>query len=197
MARGITCDPVSPGSRRGLFVCGRARPKTAWTRGHPKPRGRAGTQNGAAAQNPRSPGWKPGDSAREHHPVNHAPNAHPTAPQRTHAWHAGSHATRCPPAPAGGFLCAAEHAPKRRGRAGTQNRAAARAPKTVRQRKTQEAPGGNPGTPRMNTTPSTMLQTPTRPLRNAWLPPGDQRPQPWQPPAHLPLHEPASPNSFL
>jgi len=75
--------------------------------------------------------------------------------------------TRCPPAPAGGFLCAAEHAPKRRGRAGTQNRAAARAPKTVRQRKTQEAPGGNPGTPRVNTTPSTMLQTPTRPLRNA------------------------------
>jgi hypothetical protein len=52
-------------------------------------------------------------------------------PVQTHiAWHPGRYATRCPPAPAGGFLC--------------------------RSRVSQEAPGGNPGTPGVKTTPPSM-----------------------------------------
>jgi hypothetical protein len=57
-------------------------------------------------------------------------------PVQTHiAWHPGRHATRSPPASAGGFLCD--------GRA-------------------REAPGGNPGTPGVKTTPPSMLDDRTR-----------------------------------
>jgi hypothetical protein len=72
--RDSTRSPPAPAG--GFLVCGHACP-----------------QNGATANNPRSPGWKPGDSGYENLPVAHAPNApRNNAAQRPHAWHTGSHA---------------------------------------------------------------------------------------------------------
>ena len=75
-----------------------------------------------------------------------------TCPTFPMAWYAGWYTTRCPPAPAGGFLWA--------GRQGTPRGCDACA---------QEAPGGNPGTPDMTTIPPSMtyngMQVPGSNLR--------------------------------
>ena len=122
-----------------------------------------------------APGGNPGTPGMKTSPSTMLQTPHATAPQRPHAWHTESHvhmhgtrdrdSTRSPPAPAGGFLVCG-HA----------------CPQTVRQRITQEAPGGNPGTPGMKTSPSTMLQTP-----HATAP---QRPHAWHTGSHAPIHGP-------
>jgi len=110
MAPGKACDPESPGSRRGLFVeDARSKKPRVETRGH------------RVCKPPR----RPCRMTARNVPV-----------QTRAAWHPGMHATRSPPAPAGGFLC--------------------------RSRVSQKAPGGNPGTPGVKTTPPSMLDDGTQ-----------------------------------
>jgi len=90
MACGLAFDPVSPGSRRGLFVAfARVNPKAKPANAHEQTNDAASQQPGATARDrrsralgpvnvPRSPGWKPGDSGHEHHPAIHASRPHVT-----------------------------------------------------------------------------------------------------------------------
>ena len=135
MAHGKVRHPESPGSRRGLFVGGVMR---FFVGGVMPGRG--------LLVSPRSPGWQPGDTGHEHHPAVHAGrrHAHLRFEPTPHGTREGAPpgVPRLPPGafcgrryavflwtalcPAGGFLCP------------------------------QEAPGGNPGTPGMKTTPPSM-----------------------------------------
>jgi hypothetical protein len=148
MANGKACHPESPGFRRGLLV------------GSPGPEGRVEHQRADAR--PANRGTTP--RVRGHHPPRLPPGAscgitRPGGPGRAPAGGcppseprhdaAGSRSPSSP-ASAGGFLW--DHQARRAGSL------------TV-----QEAPGGNPGTPGVKTTPPSMQEgsTATAPTRSS------------------------------
>ena len=137
---------------------------------------------------PRSPGWKPGDTGYENHPAVHAGwrRALSRFKPISHGTREGMH-TRSPPASAGGFLCERRAEPRspgwKPGDTGYENHPAVHAtrlnvipgsnPNSMASGKAcipgvprlppgafcvsgvlnREAPGGNPGTPGTNTPP--------------------------------------------